>query len=58
MAADARRLNRQARRDARRYGGSARDYGYDPDAEEDAYETASDGFSRKTDEICDQIIGS
>jgi hypothetical protein len=58
MAADARRMNRQAKRDARRYGGSARDYGYDPDAEQEAYETSSDGFSRKTDEICREILGS
>lgn len=58
MAADARRMNREAKRDARRYGGSARDYGYDPDAEEDAYGGMDDGFSRKTDEICQQILGS
>ena len=57
MAADARRTNRNARRDARRYGGSARDYGYDPDAESDAYEFAEDGFTRKTDEICTEILG-
>ena len=56
-AQDARRLNRQAKRDARRYGGNARDYGYDPDAEEEAYQLADDGFTRKTDEICAEILG-
>ena len=49
-------MNRDAKRDARRYGGSARDYGYDPDAEQDAYELSDDGFSRKTDEICRQVL--
>lgn len=54
-AADARELNRDAKRDASRYGGSAEDYGYDPDAPEDAVESVDDGFTRKSQEVCQQV---